>query len=37
MTCTAADFRMEASLVARENGAEVMRRDWDDRVARIWA
>jgi hypothetical protein len=37
MTCTAQEFRMQASLVAQENGAEVMRRDWDDRVPRTWA
>jgi hypothetical protein len=37
MTCTAGDFRMQATLVAQENGTEVMRRDWDDRVPRRWA
>lgn len=37
MTCTAEAFRMQALLVARENGAEVMRREWDDFVPRTWA
>lgn len=37
MTCTAEAFRMQATLVACENGIEVIRRDWDDRVARQWA
>lgn len=37
MTATAGEFRMQATLLAQENGAELLRRDWDDRVPRDWA
>ncbi|QYK40913.1 MAG: CocE/NonD family hydrolase [Paracoccaceae bacterium] len=37
MTATAEAFRMTATLIAREGGIEVFRRDWDESVARRFA
>jgi hypothetical protein len=37
MTSTAEAFGMTATLIARDGGVEVFRRDWDERVPRLWA
>lgn len=36
MTASATDLRMTGTLIAWESGARVFRRDWDERVPRVW-